>query len=179
MSDELLKKLPEVAAILLSPLLAWIVTILYQNRAEKRKAKRDLFMVLMAKRHSSPPPVEFIDALNKIDVVFQNNKRVRAAWKEYLDSLHEKSHRFSSSNSFLLDLLSEVANVCGYKNLKQTEIDRFYNPKYLGNQLRNQELFWQEYLRVLDYSKSLAEGFSEEEMKRRNQNNEGDNQDNQ
>lgn len=157
----------EIIAILLSPLLAWMVTILYQNRAEKRKAKRDLFMVLMAKRKTNPPPIEFVDALNKIDVVFQENKNVRAAAKSYLDSLYEHSILQGTSNSYLLDMLSEMANVLGYKNLRQTEIDRFYSPKYYGNQLNNQEIFWEEYIRVLQHSKSLAEGFSDEEMIRR------------
>ena len=53
----------------------------------------------------------------------------------------------------------------GYKNLKQTEIDRFYSPKYFGSQMSRQEVIFQENLRVLMHSKSLAEGFSEEEYK--------------
>ena len=62
-------------------------------------------MVLMAKRHSNPPPIEFVDALNKIDVVFQNNAKIRNAWKDYLESLYEKNHKYPNSNSYLLDLL--------------------------------------------------------------------------
>ena len=53
---------------------------------------------------------------NSIDVVFQENKKVRHAWREYLDSLNEKSPHFDSSNSFRLDLLSEMAVSLGYKN---------------------------------------------------------------
>ena len=154
-------------AILLSPLLAWIVTIWYQNRAEKRKAKRDLFLILMAKRRTNPPPIEYVDALNKIDVVFQNNKKVRLAWKGYFDALHPKSQHFPNSNSYKLDLLSEMASVLGYKNLKQTEIDRFYSPQYFEDTHKIQQVFWKEHIRFLQYSKNVVESYSLEEMKKR------------
>ena len=85
------------------------------------------------------------------------------AWREYLDSLNEKSPHFDSSNSFRLDLLSEMAVSLGYKNLKQTEIDRFYSPKYFGSQMSRQEILFQENLRILTRSKSCAESFTDEE----------------
>ena len=91
------------------------------------------------------------------------NKKVRHAWREYLDSLNEKSPHFDSSNSFRLDLLSEMAVSLGYKNLKQTEIDRFYSPKYFGSQMSRQEILFQENLRILTRSKSCAESFTDEE----------------
>jgi hypothetical protein len=159
---------PDIIAILLSPLLAWIVTILYQNRAEKRKAKRDLFLIIMAKRRTTPPAIELVDALNKIDVVFQNNPKVRAAWREYFLSLHQENWQFENSNSFLLDLLSEMASVLGYKHLRQTEIDRVYSPRYYSDIRHGQQLLFDEQFRVLRHSKNTAEGFSDEEMEKRN-----------
>lgn len=121
----------------------------------------------MAKRKTSPPPIEYVDALNKIDVVFQKNKQVRRAWKEYFDALHPDSQHFANSNSYKLDLLSEMANVLGYKNLKQTEIDRFYSPQYFADTQKTQDTFWRENIRVLQHSKNVSEGFSDEEMKKR------------
>jgi hypothetical protein len=165
--EKILEKWPEIVAVLLSPLIAWVVTIWYQNRSEKRKAKRDLFLVLMAKRKTYPPPMEFVDALNKIEVVFQDNKKVRQSARDYISSLTEDGISSGLSNSMLLDMLSDMANVLGYKDLRQTQIDRFYSPNYLSNQQSNQDTFWQEYIRILFYSKSLAEGFSPQEMERR------------
>ena len=98
-------------------------------------------------------------------VVFQDNKKVRRAWREYLNSLHEKSPHFDSSNSFKLDLLSEMAVALGYKNLKQTEIDRFYSPKYFGSQMSRQDILFEENMRILTHSKTLAESFTEEEYR--------------
>ena len=65
-----------------------------------------------------------------------------------------------------MDLLSEMAMALGYKNLKQTEIDRFYSPKYFGSQMSRQDILFQENLRVLMHSKNCAEGFSEDEFEK-------------
>ena len=49
-----------------------------------------------------------------------------------------------------------MAMALGYKNLKQTEIDRFYSPKYFGSQMSRQEILFQENLRVLmDITKTV------------------------
>lgn len=57
----------------------------------KQKAKRDLFFTLMANRKSTPITKEWVDALNTIDIAFQDNHKVRMAWREYYDSLNENS----------------------------------------------------------------------------------------
>ena len=153
----------QIVAVAIIPLIVWFIGVKYQDRKARKDAQLKIFLTLMADRKSNPITKEWVDALNTIDVVFQDNKKVRHAWREYLDSLNEKSPHFESSNSFRLDLLSEMAMALGYKNLKQTEIDRFYSPKYFGSQMSRQEVYFQENLRVLMHSKSLAESFSEEE----------------
>ncbi len=153
----------QILAVAIIPVIVWILGIKYQNRKSKREAKQRLFLTLMADRKSNPITKDWVDALNCIDVVFQDNNNVRHAWREYLDSLDEKSSHFSSSNSFCLDLLSEMAKALGYRNLRQTEIDRFYSPKYFGSQMSRQEILFQENLRVLMHSKNCAQGFTEEE----------------
>jgi hypothetical protein len=118
----------------------------------------------MANRQKNPISESWVDALNSIDVVFQDNKKVRAAWKEYLDSLNQKSSHFENQNSYKLDLLSEMAESLGYKQLKQTEIDKFYSPVYFGSQQTRQEILFNETLRVLMHSKSQSESYSDEEF---------------
>ena len=143
----------QIIAVAIIPIIVWVLGIKYQNRKAKKDAQLRVFLTLMADRKSTPITKEWVDALNTIDVVFQENKKVRHAWREYLDS----------SNSFRLDLLSEMAVSLGYKNLKQTEIDRFYSPKYFGSQMSRQEILFQENLRILTRSKSCAESFTDEE----------------
>ena len=126
----------QIIAVAVIPIIVWILGIKYQDRKTKKEAQLNLFLTLMANRKSSPVTREWVDALNTIDVVFQDNMKVRHAWREYLDSLNNKSPHFETSNSFLLDLLSEMAQSVGYGNLKQTEIDRFYLPVYFSNELQ-------------------------------------------
>lgn len=113
----------------------------------------------MSDRRKNPPTVDFANALNLIDVVYQNDKKVRAAWRAYYDSLHPNSQHNATSNSFLLDLLSEIANSLNYHNLKQTEIDRFYVPQFFVNQVQNQDLVGSELIRVLKNSENFGISF--------------------
>ena len=156
----------QILAVAIIPIIVWVMGIKYQDRKAKKEAQLKVFLALMVDRKSNPITKEWVDALNTIDIVFQDNIKVRQAWRDYLDSLNEKSPHFESSNSFRLDLLSEIAMALGYKNLKQTEIDRYYSPKYFGSQMSRQEILFQENLRVLMHSKSCAEGFSEEEYQK-------------
>ena len=103
---QLLIGIGQIIAVAIIPIIVWVLGIKYQDRRTKKDAQLNLFLTLMANRKSNPITKEWIDALNTIDVVFQDNIKVRHAWREYLDSLNNKSPHFETSNSFLLDLLS-------------------------------------------------------------------------
>ncbi|WP_390937111.1 DUF6680 family protein [Parapedobacter soli] len=163
---EILKDYGELISITLIPFILWGLGTYFQNRSAKRKAKEDLFLKLMANRKKNPLSQDWADALNQIDVVFQDSQKVRSAWRAYYDSLHPDSQHFSNQNSFQLDLMSEIAQVLGYRHLRQTEIDRFYAPAFFGNQMSNQDLIFREQLRVLTHSKNLAEPFSKKEYQK-------------
>jgi len=162
MDTNLILTLVQIAAVAIIPLIVWWLGVHWQKSKAKDDAKRELFFNLMANRKATPNK-EWVDALNTIDIVFQDNKKVRKAWREYYDSLDEKSQYYKESNSFKLDLLSEMANALGYKDLKQTEIDRFYSPKYFSNVQSSQNVLTSEVIRVLAHSKSSSESFTEEE----------------
>ena len=159
----------QIISVVLIPIIVWYVGIKYQNRKAKKDAQMRLFLVLMANRKKSPISQEWVDGLNSIDVVFQDNKKVRLAWRDYLDSLNQRSSHFDNQNAYMLDMLSEMAESLGYKQLKQTEIDRFYNPVYFSSQQSRQGILFNETLRVLMHSKSEAESFSEDEYIERKQ----------
>jgi len=160
---QFLKDYGQLISITLIPVIVWFMGIQFQNRASKKKAKLDLFLSLMSHRKKNPPAIEFVNSLNLIDVVFQNETKVRTAWRAYYDSLHPQSQNFANQSDFLLDLLSEMANSLNYLNLKQTEIGRVYMPQYYDRQFETQNVLVSENIRVLQHSKNAAEGFSEEE----------------
>lgn len=163
---QFLKDYGELISISLIPPIIWFIGIRFQNRKEKRDAQINLFLGLMTTRGSVPPSQIWFDNLNQIDVVFQKDKKVRAAWRAYYDSLHPKSQHFDNQSAFQLDLLSEIANVLGYNELKQTEIQRFYSPRVHNYTSARQSALVDENLRVLMHSKSTNEPWSEDELKR-------------
>ena len=169
MDSSLILSIAQVASVAAVPFIIWFLGVNYQNRKAKKDAQFQLFLTLMANRQKNPISEEWVDALNCIDVVFQDNKKVRAAWREYLDCLNQKSAHFDNQNSYKLDLLSEIAESLGYRHLKQTEIDRFYSPMYFSSQQSQKEILYNETLRVLMHSKSEAESFTEEEFAERKQ----------
>ena len=55
------------------------------------RCKERLFSVLMAQRRSDPPTLEWVQALNLIDVVFQDKTSVVNKWRELYDLLKSTS----------------------------------------------------------------------------------------
>ena len=163
MDTNLLLSIVQIVAVSIIPLIVWVLGNHYQDRKAKNVAKLKVFLTLMANRKSASITKEWADSLNVIDVVFQDDRKVREAWKAYHDSLNNKSPHFASNNSYMLDLLSEMALSLGYKDLKQTEIDSFYNPQQFVDQNQMHNELMTENLRILRHSKNLAEPYTDEE----------------
>lgn len=157
MDTSLILSICQVVAVAIIPLVVLLAGNSYEKRKSKIEAKRSLFFTLMRNRKTSILSKEKVDAFNLIDVVFQDDKKVRMAWKDYLDALNPNSPNFQNSNSFLLDLLSEMALSLGYKELKQTEIDRFYEPQGFIDDLNDNKELRTGLIRVIHSSKSFAE----------------------
>ena len=144
-----------IIAILLSPVIAVLVTLWYQSRREKRNTKLSLFITLMAYRKLNKPTHDWAKSLNLIDIVFADNQDVVKLWHEYYEHLCEDSSTQATQHTYL-NLLSEMAKVLGYKGLQQTDIDKFYRPMvHEKDDKENQELFDQ-LLRVLKNTESIC-----------------------
>lgn len=161
-------------SVTLIPFTIWWLGIKFQDRKTKRDAKLNLFFTLMANRAVSPVNREWVDSLNLIDIVYQSNKKVRAAWAAYYDALHPRSQHFDNIDAFKLDLLSEMANDLGYKDLKQTEIGKVYSPQAFRNKSDWDEKLQGEIYRVLSASKSFSQSFTDDELNNNAQNEEQD-----
>lgn len=163
MDTQIILSICQIVAVTIIPIVVWVGGAKFQDRKAKKDAKLRLFLTLMANRKTTFIQKEKVDALNLIDVVFQDDKRVRNAWKSYLDSLNPLSSNFQNNNSYALDLLSEMAISLGYNELKQTEIDRFYEPQQFVNDGNLKSNLANEELRVLKASKSCGESLSEQD----------------
>jgi hypothetical protein len=145
-----------IIAVILGPIIAIVITLLYQSHKEKREAKFKLFLNLMAHRKSNPPTFERVNSLNLIDVVFADHPKVLQLWHEYYDLLHIQPPNFELWEHKHIDMLSEMAQALGYKKLKQTDIEKFYTPVAHGTQAELNEKMQREFLRVLENTASFV-----------------------
>lgn len=102
------------------------------NEQNKYNAKRELFLLLFSLR-GNPTNYDFVNGLNQIEVVFQDNQNVLTSWNKLYDSLNRNVHPDDSIirewELLRTELLSEMAQSLGYNKLKQTTIQRSYYPQ--------------------------------------------------
>lgn len=151
MDTQILLSICQIIAVAVIPLFIWWVGNRQMRKKEKIEAKRELFFTLMKRRKAHYVTQETADALNLIDVVFQEDEKVRDAWKSYLSTLNPISPENQNSNAYLLDLLSEMAQTLGYEKLKQTEIDRFYQPQGLVDSKNNEQQVMVEAIKTMQF----------------------------
>lgn len=77
-----------IVAILAGPILAIQLQKFLERRTDKRQRQMGIFKTLMATRASALSP-EHVQALNMIELEFQDQRTILAAWHEYLDHLGE------------------------------------------------------------------------------------------
>lgn len=121
--------------IAISPLKAVETGRKLDNEQNKYNAKRDLFLTLFSLR-GNPTHYDFVNGLNQIDIVFQDEEKVLVAWEKLYESLGNTNLTNAVQTWDLLrtELLSEMAQSLGYQKLKQTSIQRNYSPQAHANQ---------------------------------------------
>ncbi|MDN0062512.1 hypothetical protein QVN96_14090 [Mediterraneibacter glycyrrhizinilyticus] len=139
-----------IVALIVVPIVAVLIGQHLQNRAQKRKDKMEIFKTLMIARNGWT--VESVRALNVIDIIFVNDKKVRNAWRD----LYDKYRVENPDNAHLekirqaqYKLIEEIVNSLGYKNKITWEtIQNPYIPKgmveaeQLQREFQNGQLAW-------------------------------------
>ncbi len=136
-------------AIVLGPLAGVLFTLWFQRHKERQDAKHRLFATLMTHRRSPTPPPEWVHSLNLIDLVFADEPEVVRLWHEYYDLLSQDPVNGHLTDSKYLDLLAAMAKTLGFRRLSQTDINKFYSPRFLGHQQQQAAELQSELLRVL------------------------------
>lgn len=142
-----------IIAIITAPIVAVCIGQCLQNRQEKRKDKLQIFKTLMTARIYGWT-VDSVHALNIIDIVFADDKRVREAWADLNDKYHvsdpDEQH-FKKIENAQYKLLETMACSLGYKNKITWEtIQNPYIPDGLATQLdlqKNQQVLYYDVLK--------------------------------
>jgi len=128
---------------------AFLCSLWYQNRKQRLDAKKQLFMTLIIHRQPGMRSYEAVNALNAIDVVFDDSPRIVDLWHRYFDKLCQSPVNWQAANHDYLDLLSEMARSLDYKAVSQTDIDKCYTPEGHAEFAKQNVDIQKEWLRVL------------------------------
>lgn len=147
------KDILNLAALIVVPIVAVLIGQWLQNRSEKRKDKMQIFKVLMTSRIYGWTP-DSVHALNIIDIVFSDDKKVRAAWKDLNDKYHVDNpddQHLKKIEQAQYKLLEEISNSLGYKDKITWEtIQNPYIPRGMVMQIEKQKNLQQVYYSALD-----------------------------
>ena len=142
-----------LAALIIIPIVAVVIAQWLQNRSEKRKDKMQIFKTLMTSRIYGWTP-DSVNALNIIDIVFSDDEKVRAAWKDLNDKYRvtnpDQQHLRKIENA-QYKLLEAMANSLGYKEKITWEtIQNPYMPVGMAQQIEAQKNMQQAYYSAIN-----------------------------
>ena len=96
---------------------------------------------------------EKVNVLNIIDIVFSDDKKVRAAWKNLSDKYNVENPdqlHLKKIEQAQYKLIEAIANSLGYKNkITWEEIQNPYIPRGMVEQIENQKNMQQMYAEVI------------------------------
>jgi len=142
-----------IIAILLSPLVAVLVTRWLQKRKERRQDQLTVLASLIATR-CEPLSPEAVRSLNVIDLFFHDKPAVRKLWREYYEMLSNEGLNnpsgYQQRTKKNIELITAMANALGYgKAITHLDVDRVYSPVGMWTQMARNEEIQNEWLRVL------------------------------
>ena len=133
-----------IVAVIVAPIVAVVIGQFLQTRSKKREDKMRIFTVLMNTRIYLWTE-KSVEALNMIDIVFVNDKKVRAAWAELSNAYNSSEESAQMDNKRMMlkyKLLEEMAHCLGYKDkITWDTIQNPYMPKAMSDELKKQEQF--------------------------------------
>lgn len=129
-----------IIAIVVSPILALLITNWLQDKKTKRNEKLWILKTLMIQR-ASQKNIDYVNALNLIDIVFVDSPKVletyKKLYKEYatsLDLTNENNRALFVENTKRAEtkLLETIINDIGYKDkITWDRIQQPYIPQWL------------------------------------------------
>lgn len=147
-----------IVAIIVVPIVAVVVGQKLQNQAKRRQDKLEIFKTLMTSRVYGWTTAS-VCALNIIDIVFADDKKVRSQWKIYYDKLcisNPTEEDLRKIETEKCKLLEAIAESLGYKDKITWEtIQNPYIPKGLTDSLIQQHQYQNGQVELMNMMKSM------------------------
>lgn len=146
-------------AIIISPVVAVLVSMYIQDKKEEKRAKRNILEIMISTRHNQVNE-QTVRVMNMIDIIFADDKDVRRLWVEYFLMLNNEGLNNENGNKLRKDknmeLIHAMANAVGIgAKINLLDLSRIYCPQGLVNQNELAQSLAVELLRVLKSTKSL------------------------
>ena len=123
--------LEKIAIPLIAAAIGAVLAFRYQHTLELKREKRHIIQALMMYRNVGANELDFIKALNAVDIVFHDNKKVRTLLHTYFDQVTEPYfHNYQWRDTFF-EMLYEMAQSSGYSYLTKDDIRNYYSPRAL------------------------------------------------
>lgn len=152
------KDILNLLAIIVIPIAAVLIGQWLQNRTEKRKDKMQIFKTLMTSRIYGWTQ-ESVHCMNIINIVFADDKKVCAAWKDLYDKYcvqNPDETQLKKIQNAHYKLLEIMAVSLGYKDKITWEtIQNPYIPQGMINQWQEQAKSQQAYTTLLNNMSNL------------------------
>ena len=106
-----------------------IMAFRYQRKMEIQRDRRGIMQMVMAYRSVGAIEIDWIKALNMIDIVFHDNKNIKVLLRRYLFLIDDSRYATGEHQGVLVQLIYEMGQVSGYKDLTESDIRDSYSPK--------------------------------------------------
>lgn len=136
-TEQIIFTVINILAVLFSPIIAlWISNKIQENK-DKRNDKLWILKILMTQR-AIIQDINYVNALNLIDLIFVNSSDVRKAYKALYNEYLNKGESFDPEkiNRARTKLIETIVNDLGYKDkITWNEIQEPYVPTWLVDKI--------------------------------------------
>lgn len=116
---------------LVSACIGGIMAFRYQRTSELKRDKRMVIQTLMIYRNVGVQELNWINALNTIDIVFHSDRKVRELYHNFLAQTTPPLYSNGQWVETFYQMLHEMILCSDYKNLTIHDIRDFYAPNIL------------------------------------------------
>ena len=148
-----------IAAIIIGPVAAWLLSHYMTVSKEKRERKMNIFRTLMATRSSFlRMRLEHVGVLNTIPVEFSDKEDVLNAWRTYISHMNSTGtgeefwHRVDDA---FYELVHQISKAVGYSLDKDHLKNSSYAPSGYLDEANDQLAIRKALREVLDNKKSI------------------------
>lgn len=123
--------LEKIAIPLIAACFGAILAFRYQKTLELKRDKRIIIQTLMIYRNVGADELDWIKALNAIDIVFSKDKKVRELFHKFISETRPPAYQSFIWIETFYQMLYEMAKCSDYETLSMQDIREFYSPEAL------------------------------------------------